>query len=193
MDTSRKILVLASLFLLVLSCTAVAQDRAPIEELKLSLGETRSFNINLKNPLPMDDSIYLSFSGQAYTDGYVVINLSSDDIAEGNIKRDVDSLDDCSEDSHCCNGDLECVIRMGPGEEKNINYTARATLAGQVEQADLIVDAKSDETQLSGTDKITISTRPVDQGEPVSAPALTTPYIIMTGLGATIFYMFYKS
>mgnify|MGYP000131931609 CR=1 FL=1 len=183
-----KYLALTVLVFSVLSATVTAQNGNPIENLQLSLGETRSFNIHLKNPLTMNDDIMLSFSGRAFQEGYVTLDVSS----ESDI-RQVTTLNDCNTGEDCCDGDLNCVIRMSPGEEKDIEYTATATLAGQIDQAELLVDAKSDVTQLTGSDRMTISTRPVDQGEPVSAPALTYPYILVLAVTSSIFYLIYKS
>ena len=187
-----KYAVIIFLIISALTASVTGQNGNPIDSLQLSLGETRSFNIHLKNPLTMNDNIILSFSGRAFQEGYVTINLSSEDI-EGDSIRRVTTLNDCGQDQNCCDGDLNCIIRMSPGEEKNIEYTATATLAGQQEQAELLVDAKSEVTQLTGSDRMTIATRPVDQGEPVSAPGMTSPFLMVLGLMGSVSYLIYKS
>ncbi len=181
------LLFLISLF----PISAIGQEERPLDDMRLSIGQSRDFFIKVRNPIAEQDIINMEFRGGA-------MNIINIDIVEPH--EEVEDLDDCIFDSEklCCNDNLDCRLDLGPGEELKISYTATPSSSGEISgihhgQAELISEAVSEKTSLDDMDSVTVMVDPVSMdGEVVESTGLTTPFLIFLLLSGAVFYMFYK-
>ncbi len=186
--------LLLLLFLIsLLPLSALAQEEIPLDDMRLSIGQSRDFFIKVRNPITEGDIISTEFRGGA-------MNLINIDIIESH--QEVEDLDECEFDTEtdelCCNKNLDCRLKLGPGEDFKISYTAKPSSSGDISglhqgQAELISEAVSETTHLDDMDSVTVMVDPVSiDGEVVESTGLTTPFLIFLFLSGVVFYMFYK-
>lgn len=160
----RKLFLIVSLFLMM---TGMAAGFS-VSELQLGILERTTLNISISNPLSVEDEVHLSFKGEG-------------------AQKLVDWEIEDSPGVVCGPGDLRCNVTVDPGSKFNVPITFEGKSVGR---GVFVAQAVSSGTELVGEAKLDLNTRPRTEEGPVSAPALTMPYLILLLLlASTYFYI----
>ncbi len=144
------------------------QSGGEIDSLQMGILEMKTVNISISNFLPFPDTARLTFGGRA-----------ANGLVSGKVSET--SGVDCNSDSSVCN------VSISPDTTKDVEAEISGLSAGS---GALTISAKSYATDLEAKDRIEINTRPRTEEGPVSAPALTMPYLILLlFMASTYFYL----
>lgn len=161
----KGMIVLVSVLLVAAAAAAQSGGGSGLDNIQLSLNQSRDVTISIENPLNTADTITLDFTGGAVEQGIVRLTVR-----------------DCAGSGP---GNYPCDITVDGQSTQQVDILVEASSVGQEA---LIMEGTSGTTQLTAEDSVSISVDPLTQQGIFSSPGLTIEWLLLLATFATGFY-----